>query len=73
MKHNFCDYCDCTDDDGNVRTDLSHAQTVDGRWVCDICYYYDLCVMTRNDPNPSGPCRDDCKHRPKLMTKWATF
>ena len=73
MKHGFCDFCDTTDDDGNQREDLSHAQTADnGKWICDICYYYDECL--RSSDNPLGPCRENsCKHQPKLMTKWAIF
>ena len=73
MKNGFCSYCECLDEEGNKRTDLSHAQTISGTWVCDACYYWDLCLISKNDPNPNGPCRDKCKHRPVLMTAWEIF
>lgn len=73
MRPGFCNYCDCADDEGNQRTDLSHAQTSNGKWICDICYYYDECL--RSPDNLLGhPCKENpCKHQPKIITKWATF
>lgn len=74
MKNGFCDYCDTLDVfSGEERTDLSHAQAVDGRWICDQCYYFWICTTSKNNPNVLGPCKDKCSHRPSLMTKWATF
>ena len=38
----FCDYCDCEDCKyGNSY--LVHAQTVSGKWICDVCYQYEVC------------------------------
>lgn len=64
----FCDFCTC----GNCEHGapwLSHAPTADGRWICDICYRYDVCTST-------GPCENEdgsiieCEHRPKLVGEW---
>lgn len=72
MSKRYCQFCDCDDDEGNKRTDLSHAQMLDGNWICDICYYYSICITAKEDPNPISPCREkDCKHRPVLMTSWS--
>ncbi len=75
MKLGFCDFCDTLDEDGKERTDLSRAQciTADGqvKWICDLDYYYYQCVVSKNDPNLIGPCRENpCKHQPKLITDW---
>jgi hypothetical protein len=58
----FCDYCNC--DDCKYGADLiSHAQTSDGDWICDVCYHYDVC--------PGHPCDNkDCEHRPDLVSGW---
>lgn len=68
----FCDFCLCSQcAQGDIW--LSHAQTEDGRWICDVCYTYDLCTSGPNR-NPSGPCEDpNCIHRPKLVTDWIKF
>lgn len=39
----FCDFCKCGDCQ-NGREDLSHAQTEDGRWICDVCWRYEVCI-----------------------------
>lgn len=65
----YCDFCTCRDCQFGTKY-LSHAQTSDGRWICDVCYTYDLCTSgpTRNK---NGPCEDkNCHHRPKLITGW---
>lgn len=70
----FCDYCTCED----CRTGahgLKHAKTIDGRYICDVCYTYDVCVIAqrKEDGYVTGPCEDtNCKHRPKLVTPWTT-
>lgn len=48
-----------------------HAQTVDGRWICNTCFTYDLCT-SGPDRNNDGPCKDKlCRHRPRLKdSKW---
>lgn len=67
----FCDFCTCTDCQSGTKY-LSHAETNKGTWICDVCYYYDMCT---NDPeNTVGPCREKmCKHRPILMGQWIKF
>lgn len=63
----FCDFCDC-DDCKNGTKYLTHAQTSDGKWICDVCYQYDVCVdQKRKNNDYSGPCENlDCAHRPKV-------
>jgi len=68
----FCDFCDCSDcktgDNGLFK--IYHANTSEGKWICDICYAYDVCT---SGPNRSfnGPCKDKlCEHRPKLISEW---
>jgi len=65
----FCDYCDCEDCQNGTEY-ISHAQTVDGKWICDVCYLYDLC--TADGPKRGAlPCENkDCVHRPKLVSEW---
>jgi len=74
----FCDFCDCdmcrTGEDGFKEPMFSHAQTSDGRWICDICYQYSVCISEQrkersgghNGPCPPGPC----KHRPQIISVW---
>lgn len=63
MSARFCDFCSC-DDCKRGQDYLSHAETVDGRFICDVCYLYDLCTRTE-----SMPCESDlCAHRPALKT-----
>ena len=68
---NFCDFCDCDDCKyGNGIVSTNHAQTSDGRWICDICYTYDMCTSGPNR-NPKGPCDNkNCEHRPKIISSW---
>ena len=72
---NFCDFCPCEECRNGV-DGLSHAQTKEGKWICDICYTYDVCT---SGPNRSrhGPCETEygtlnpnCVHRPILVTGW---
>jgi len=70
--HYFCDFCSCASCKyGWEISSIKHAPTVDGKWVCDVCYAYDLCTSGPNR-NPNGPCEDEngksipCEHRPKL-------
>jgi hypothetical protein len=70
----FCDYCDCEDCKyGNSY--LVHAQTVNGKWICDVCYQYEVCQEFA-DRKGKGPCLDQewgtCTHRPKLDSGWTT-
>lgn len=70
MKSNFCDFCDCADCK-NGRQDLRHAKTADGRWICDVCYTYDVCVDAwRKQGVRLGPCEHPCNHKPKLIGGW---
>lgn len=68
----FCNFCECEDCQKGSKL-LSHAETKDGKWICDVCYYYDMCT---NGPerNPEGPCKEKiCKHRPILVGHWLKF
>ena len=68
----FCNFCDC-ETCQNGASYLSHALCDDGRWICDVCYTYDLCTSGPNR-NPSGPCEEEhCSHRPKLISDWISF
>lgn len=65
----YCGYCDCEDCAHGTQY-LYHAKTADGRWICDVCYTYDLCT-SGPQRNANGPCEDGpCPHRPLLMTEW---
>jgi hypothetical protein len=67
----FCDFCPCEQcKTGEVVIEVFHAQTVDGRWICDICWHYSAC-LSAPDRLPNGPCEDlECHHRPKLAGPW---
>jgi hypothetical protein len=70
----FCDFCDCGDCQEGAKH-LHHAETSDGRWICDCCWLYDMCTMDHNpfgvSRSRSGPCDDrDCPHRPKVVGEW---
>lgn len=68
----FCDFCTCKDCKEG-RKGLSHAEIKDNKWICDICYYYDVCT-NGPDRNKEGPCGDKiCKHRPILIGNWILF
>jgi len=71
----YCDFCSCkVCQHGDFISE--HAQTEDGRWICDTCYTYDLCIIAfRAQGLCRGPCGDHegdppCTHRPKLATEW---
>lgn len=70
----FCDFCTCENCKTGIITNtikLSHAQCNDGRWICDVCYSYDLCTAAGPNRNNDGPCKSkDCIHRPKLIGEW---
>lgn len=64
---NYCDFSDlkcCRE--GNELS--SRAQCLDGKWICDMCYYYYICPTFKD--GEANPCRGECEHRPKLITKW---
>jgi hypothetical protein len=70
----FCDFCDCEDcktGSPGIKN-LLHAQTVDGKWICDVCFTYDECVRQKRITGGGGPCETkDCNHRPKLVSGWS--
>lgn len=39
----YCDFCTCGDCQEGTRY-LRHAPTVDGRWICDVCWQYEACI-----------------------------
>lgn len=65
----FCDFCTC-EDCVQGHQGRFHAETVDGRWICDVCFTYDQCTAddgTGKPRNPNGPCAEtECPHRPRL-------
>lgn len=68
----YCDYCPCQGcQEGEPW--LTHAQTINGKWICDVCYEYEVC-QEWSDRKGKGPClgeeRAECTHRPKLSTDW---
>lgn len=68
----FCDFCTCEmcQTGADDYLELFHAQTVDGQWICDICFSYDQCTTGPNR-NPNGPCENnECEHRPRLITEF---
>ena len=73
----FCSFCSCeqckTGDTGIAGFKVTHAQTEDGRWICEVCYTYDVCIdAQRAKGKVTGPCENkDCEHRPKIVTAWA--
>jgi hypothetical protein len=49
---------------------LSHAETYDGSWICDVCYHYECCLKA----GQNNPCDGVCEHRPKLITGiWSEY
>ena len=71
----FCDYCNCSDCVGGENW-LSHARTVEGKWICDVCYDIELCVTAKALSGEFGdPCEKGCcEHRPKLVDNyWESY
>jgi len=65
----YCDYCDC-DDCKFGSKHMRHIKTIDNKWICDVCYYYELCVESGSDPC-KGLCHEKkCEHRPKIVGDW---
>lgn len=68
---NFCDFCDCE----GCRSGLgwgfkiTHAPTECGKWICDVCFTYDVCKKGTN-PVPGGCDGVECEHRPRLSGPW---
>lgn len=74
----FCDFCNCAAcQKGHAH--LTHAQTEDGRWVCDCCYDYDICIVAWREQTGKnrGPCEGEeaatCPHRPKVVSEWSEW
>jgi hypothetical protein len=67
----FCDFCTCSDCQ-NGKSYLSHAETEDGRWICDVCFTYESCMDKQRElyGKHNGPCENDCEHRPKLISEF---
>ena len=57
----FCDFCQCLDCYYGTRL-LQHAQTRDGRWICNVCWLYDVCQDDGGQPCDSNTCH----HRPEV-------
>lgn len=69
----YCDFCKCEQcQNGDAPHKLTHAQTIDGRWICDICFSYDECVrQQRAQDLPRNPCANiECDHRPRIVGEW---
>ena len=69
---NFCDFCPCEEcrTGGPSWHMLEHALTSDGRWICDVCYLYSVCLKSP-ERKGKGPCKErDCVHRPKIVGMW---
>jgi hypothetical protein len=71
----FCDFCKCDNCRDGI-PDLYHAKTAGDRWICDVCWRYDVCTQ----PNGmSYPCEDaeghayNCPHRPILVSGWIAY
>lgn len=65
----YCDYCNCPccKYGWEEAVTIRHAPTLGGKYICDVCYEYDLCTSGPNR-NPDGPCKDyNCEHRPRLI------
>ena len=64
----YCDFCTCGDCRDGASW-LQHAPTADGRWICDVCWRYDVCVNAKRhehgvawgekSPRGCGPCEDE--------------
>jgi hypothetical protein len=75
----FCDYCDC-DMCVEGLYDILHAKTSTGRWICEVCYEFDVCVCGNAKVGiHDGPCETldgalipGCPHRPRIVGAWTT-
>lgn len=68
----FCEFCPCGDCKSG-RADLRHARTSDGRWICNVCWRYEVCIKAKG-ARAGGPCDDlSCDHRPKLAGEWISL
>lgn len=66
----FCSYCRC-EDCATGHENLTHAKTVNGDWICDVCWRYEVCVDACGSPCEDEKLRPvDCEHRPKLVSEW---
>lgn len=61
----FCNYCDCEEcrhgDKG-----LYHALTINGDYICDICYNYHYCGCNNS-------CKGGCVNRVVLISDWKKY
>jgi hypothetical protein len=75
----FCDFCKCsqcqTGYTGVPRFSVAHAQTACSRWICDVCFQYDVCVHGQRAAGELvDPCEDMlCKHRPRIVSEWTDW
>lgn len=71
---NFCDYCDCENckEGWPSYIKVKHAFTDEDKWICDVCYCYEMCKRKHDVSVPyNGPCDDkNCVHRPKIVSEW---
>ena len=67
----FCDFCKCLGCQQGLDPYNWYAQADDGRWICDVCYDYEVC-QEFPDRKGKGPCDIGvlCRHRPKLVSEW---
>jgi len=65
---NYCNYCPCADCKHGTKH-IRHAKTINGDWICDVCYTYEVCL----DAGMSEPCpsKIKCIHRPILISEWS--
>jgi len=82
----YCSFCTCSgcvtgfmglvsqsNEDCGVM-DFSHAQCEDGRWICETCYAYEVCLEAGSADPCDGECaRNECVHRPKLVSEWTSW
>jgi hypothetical protein len=71
----YCDYCDCKECQQGSKH-ISFAKTIDGKNICDICYYYECCLNAQElADEEKSPCafNEKCKHRPQIISEWKSF
>ena len=59
----FCSYCICSSC-RNGHYGLSHALTINGNYICETCYEYDLCRCGYGE---------ECEHKPKLISTFKEY